>query len=567
MKTEGKSGLVKPAISKINIGDEEISIKTGSVTVLVGPNNSGKSHFLDQLEAQLAGADSAFSKCNDGLISGVEVRWQGQGDLSEETCLLWANQNLTIVPTGFYEVSVPKHFSSSLGSFGSYLDPDEVKTIFLETSILGKLVGYFVRRDGPLTRVQESFLKDLKEDSLAKRVWHDSEALAKVTKYFKEVFGEPLSVYDIGEGTIGYKIALPSEKMPRIDESFPFAQRAEMDRHPKVWQQGLGMQSVLGILLGLFADDRPIVLLDEPEAFLHPPQALRLGQILREVAEEEGRQIFCATHDKNLLSGLADGEKDTLSIIRLKRNAKSARNSSFGFSLIPSTFNRDIRSRSRIRHTHLLDGLFSDAVIIVENEKDAFFFSEALGALPKELTSGLQPSSICFVGVGGKNNIPSTFELLRSLKTPTVIIADTDFIVSDKYDHSGGPFIKVLEEVSAHNKNDIVSARNAIENLILSDAGRKDEGGRKRLLNKKLTQLYRNRPLWERVGQLNASLEGIPLCLVPGGELEDLDREIGGHGTDWVWNAINQQSFANEATEGFMGKVLGKVVNQIVSGT
>lgn len=43
MKTEDKSGLVKPVISKINIGDEEISIKTGSVTVLVGPNNSGKS--------------------------------------------------------------------------------------------------------------------------------------------------------------------------------------------------------------------------------------------------------------------------------------------------------------------------------------------------------------------------------------------------------------------------------------------------------------------------------------------------------------------------------------------
>lgn len=573
MGNNANHGVVKPTITNIKIGEANICLKAGTVTALVGPNNSGKSHFLDQLEAQLAGVDSAFSKQNEGLITRAEIQWQGRGHSSEEICASWANENLTLSRSGWYEANVPEHFSSHLTALNSFIGLGEVQTIFSGASSLGCLVGYFVRRDGPLNRVQESHLKDLKEDSLAKRVWHDNAALKKVTEYFHEVFGEPLSVYDIGEGTIGYKIAPTSENMPRIGESYSSSQRAEMDGHPKAWQQGLGMQSVLGILLGLFADDRPIVLLDEPEAFLHPPQAHRLGQILRKVAEQEGRQIFCATHDKNLLSGLAGGQKDTLSIIRLQRTVDDNGQSKYSFSLIPPNFNEDIRNKSRIRHTHLLDGLFSDAVIIVENEKDAYFFSEALESLAEELPSGLQPSSICFVGVGGKNNVPSTFELLRSLTAPTVIIADTDFIVSENRHHSGGPFSKVLKETSARNENDLNSFRNEIEEFILSEAGSelegvpedKYEGRRKKLLNKKLTKLHLNPPLLSRVERLNEKLTEIPLCLVPGGQLEDLEPKISGHGTDWVTEAIAIRAFENEATKYFMGTVLEKVRDQIGS--
>ena len=563
----------RPVISRVRLGEESLSLEAGSVTALVGPNNSGKSHFLDQLEAQIAGADSEFSKRGEGLITELEFEWMESGSLTEATCASWANENLTLTQSGSYKVKVPEHFSSSLGGLGRFVQLDEVKAIFSGTSNLRSLVGYFVRRDGPLARAQESSLKNLTEDSLAKRVWHDDAALEKVTNYFAEVFGEPLSVYDIGEGTIGFKIAPPSNDMPRVGESYSFNQRSEMDRHPKIWQQGLGMQSVLGILLGLYADNRPIVLLDEPEAFLHPPQALRLGQILREVAEDEKRQIFCATHDKNVLSGLAGGDQKTLSIIRLKKTANGNGESSYSSSLISSAFNDDIRSRSRIRHTHLLDGLFSEAVIIVENEKDAFFFSEALSARPEDLAAGFQPSSICFVGVGGKNNIPSTLGLLRSLRTPTVIIADTDFIVSNKRDHSGGPFGKVLAAIGARNEHDLIKCRDDIEKYIVSInrsklegvPADKYEGKRKSLLNNELTRLDRNLPLLSKIDQLNKNLAEVPLCLVPGGQLEDLGKDIGGHGTDWVKKAIDQEIFKNEVTITFMEKVLGKVRREINS--
>ncbi|MDU2590780.1 MAG: hypothetical protein E7C81_06480, partial [Atopobium sp.] len=60
-------------------------------------------------------------------------------------------------------------------------------------------------------------------------------------------------------------------------------------------------------------------------------------------------------------------------------------------------------------------------------------------------------------------------------------------------------------------------------------------------------------------------LTGTPLCLVPGGQLEDLEPEVSGHGTDWVRKAINKRAFENEATKSFMDTVLQKVRVQIDS--
>ena len=212
-------------------------------------------------------------------------------------------------------------------------------------------------------------------------------------------------------------------------------------------------------------------------------------------------------------------------------------------------------------------------MIIVENEKDAYFFSEALESFARELPSSLHPSAICFVGVGGKNNVPSTFELLRSLTVPTVVVADTDFIVSENRHHGGGPFSNVLKETGDRNEKDLILLRNEIEEFILSEERSelegvpedKYEGRRKKLLNNKLKQLHLNPPLLSKVEQLNEKMTGVPLCLVTRGQLEDLEPNITGHGTDWVREAINIRAFENEATTSFMGTVLEKVRDQIGS--
>ena len=87
---------------------------------------------------------------------------------------------------------------------------------------------------------------------------------------------------------------------------------------PLLTEQGDGMKSFIGLMLGLLAGQFQIVLVDEPEAFLHPPQARLLG---RKLATEvpRGTQVFVATHSSDVLQGLLDPDDANVTVVRLTR--------------------------------------------------------------------------------------------------------------------------------------------------------------------------------------------------------------------------------------------------------
>ena len=62
---------------------------------------------------------------------------------------------------------------------------------------------------------------------------------------------------------------------------------------PLVERQGDGVKSFIGVMLTLIAGRYSVVTLDEPEAFLHPPQAYQLGRNLAELVPS-GMQLFVA---------------------------------------------------------------------------------------------------------------------------------------------------------------------------------------------------------------------------------------------------------------------------------
>ena len=71
--------------------------------------------------------------------------------------------------------------------------------------------------------------------------------------------------------------------MPKIDGvvdrvSDPYVQAVRMN--PLLDKQGDGMKSYAGILFEAVVANLDITLIDEPEAFLHPPQMRRLGDDL-----------------------------------------------------------------------------------------------------------------------------------------------------------------------------------------------------------------------------------------------------------------------------------------------
>jgi predicted ATPase len=68
--------------------------------------------------------------------------------------------------------------------------------------------------------------------------------------------------------------------------------------------QGDGMRSFATVILKMLAPDTPsLLLLDEPEAFLHPPQARLLGEFIAKERPTRS-QLFAATHSPEVLQGM-----------------------------------------------------------------------------------------------------------------------------------------------------------------------------------------------------------------------------------------------------------------------
>src|SRR5581483_10518213 len=101
------------------------------------------------------------------------------------------------------------------------------------------------------------------------------------SKLIETAFGEQISINRYDAGQIRLKVGsvgLPDEPPPPSDEL-----RAAYQKLPLVAEQGDGFRAFVHVLLKTLVRPTPIVLVDEPEAFLHPPQARLLGRYLAEL--------------------------------------------------------------------------------------------------------------------------------------------------------------------------------------------------------------------------------------------------------------------------------------------
>lgn len=106
---------------------------------------------------------------------------------------------------------------------------------------------------------------------------NQSESLAqKLSDYFRQAFGSDLIVNRNDMQTIPLHTGQAPDKT-----AFTIANQDEyynqVTKLPKLQEQGDGMRSFASILLDTFTSEHSITLIDEPEAFLHPPQARLLG--------------------------------------------------------------------------------------------------------------------------------------------------------------------------------------------------------------------------------------------------------------------------------------------------
>ena len=110
----------------------------------------------------------------------------------------------------------------------------------------------------------------------------------------------------------------------------------------------------------------------EPEAFLHPPQARLLGQIIAQGFLSEA-QLFFATHSPDVIAGLMDTVPDRLRIFRIQRDCQV----NHVKELEPAILSR-IASDPLMKSSSVISGLFHERVIVCESHSDSVFYSALL---------------------------------------------------------------------------------------------------------------------------------------------------------------------------------------------
>lgn len=384
----------------------------------------------------------------------------------------------------------------------------------------------------------------------------------KLSRYVQAAFGLEVRVHR----NAGKEVPLmcgaapsPCEGQDRLSPEY----LRRLDELPRVESQGDGIRSFVGLILHALTIPYNLLLVDEPEAFLHPPQARLVGRFLATEVPTSS-QLFLATHSGEVIKGLMDAQSRRVRVIRICRDGCVNRIRELSSESIVKLWSDPL-----VRHSNVLDGLFHEHVVVCESEGDCRFFDAMVAATPRP--KALAPTDFHFVSASGKDRLHVIASALRAVGVPLAVVADFDVIAEQS------KFQRLVEscgltwtEVSADwklvwssidkRKPDLDRDEVRRELLAILDASRsssslpeKDsESIRRLLLRTSSWQTAKNAgvSLIPSGDEANACQRLLDRCKAAGlfilacGELERFCKSIGGHGPSWV-NAVLQRDLAN----------------------
>jgi ABC-type cobalamin/Fe3+-siderophores transport system ATPase subunit len=184
-----------------------------------------------------------------------------------------------------------------------------------------------------------------------------------------------------------------------------------------------GVQAYTGIMCAMCAGSYKLTLIDEPEAFLHPPLARRLGRETARLAGENGGQLLAATHSSDFLLGCVESGWP-VTVLRMSYVNRSAQPR----LVDPQQLLRFLK-HPLFRSANVVSGLFHDGVVVTESDNDRAFYSEIYGRLRQE---ELGLPDILFLNAQNKQTAREIFGPLRRFGVPAAVVFDID-IIKDRF--------------------------------------------------------------------------------------------------------------------------------------
>jgi hypothetical protein len=388
----------------------EISFKNDDIVVIVGPNNAGKSASLHEIR------DKLYNRSQKNPVF-KDMTTEKEGNIDE--LMDW----LESTTTRFDQLDGSSVFRSVGAEINSYVAESHWQLADGSLATLASFVCRFLGAEERLHTANPAGSIALSTEAPSHPshfLLRDDAFEMKLSQQFKRAFGLELIIHRAAGNLVPIHIGTRPEIKPGNDR-VSLAYVLELEKLPRIHEQGDGMKSFYGLLLYTGVGPHTILLIDEPEAFLHPPQARTLGQMIV-MDKPKNRQMFIATHSGDVLRGILDSNSSDVRVIRLRRFGDVNIARELDNSRIAQLWGDPL-----LRYSNILDGLFHEKVVVCESDADCRFYAAVMDAIFETKEEERKPD-IMFTHCGGKARLPLVIRALKQLEVPIAIVADFDVV-------------------------------------------------------------------------------------------------------------------------------------------
>jgi ABC-type cobalamin/Fe3+-siderophores transport system ATPase subunit len=524
------------------------------VTVFVGPNNSGKSRILQEIEQYCR---SGQKDANALLVADIEF---GGLDMARATQSI---ERLRQPPNPGEAQNVDHIFVGS--RYGRQQVPLSGITQFVQSpsTNIAAFCQWFLRHytlilDGRsrINLVNQQDAGDLQRapESSFQVLFQDDAKRHEVRRIVFEAFGRHFVIDPTQLGHLRIRL---SDRAPRDDmeERGIHADAVRFHAASQLIDEASdGVKAFTGIITEVMAGDPSVILVDEPEAFLHPSLAAKLGQEVARAALSSDKRFFASTHSPQFVMGCIQSGAP-VNIVRLtyRGGVATAR-------VLPSDELLELMRHPLLRSTGVLTGLFYEFVIVTESDADRAFYQEVNERLLQYEPDRGIPNCL-FLNAQNKQTVQTLLKPLRKLGIPAAGIVDIDVLKE-----GGVNWTNLLSsaDVPQLSHGSLATVRAAIKAAMdATGKNMKRDGG---------LQILQSA---DRQGaeDLLAQLRLYGVFVVPGGELESWMKRLGatGHGPTWLIDMFEKMgedptssSYARPTSDDvweFLGDVRAWLVN------
>lgn len=519
------------------VDQEPLELSVTPITVFVGPNNSGKSKILRELH----------SFCLTGTLDSRNV-------LIDSAVLKNIEENIFNEKLSHLEKQPDENESIPEGQIiiGNYHEKIRIERKNIEQTI-GQVNNGHLREwycnwflkfntlllDGQgrmqLARTQDGGNLQAPPRNSLSALFRADEKRKEVRRIVYDAFGLHLVIDPTDLGKLKVRLSTVSPK-DEMEERGVHAEAVKFHSQAKsIDEMSDGVKAFTGIILELVAGDPMVLLIDEPEAFLHPSLAYKLGKEVSITSSAQNKNIFISTHSANFIMGCVQSGVP-INIVRLTYTQGNAT-----ARLLPDEKLLQLMRNPLLRSTGVVDGLFYEAVIVTESDADRAFYQEINDRLLK-FSPDKGINNCLFINAQNKQTVHHIIKPLRELGIPAVAIVDIDILKEGGQVWSNFLSCGFIPQIS---QTPFGTIRQSLKQKF-SDINKdmKKDGGISVLP-------YEER---EAAENLLNQLAEYGLFIVPNGELESWLKHLSatGHGPKWlveIFEKMGENPESNEYTK------------------